>query len=400
MLSYSAFTRAKALTKINNTSVPRRVYGTLGDAFLQKRVVDSLLEWTLPVEARDFNLDTLDGETATIMDVLSRAGNLPFLADYRVVLVQRAERLEGLHRSNEEAREGKEKSAAEKSSAEKSKQSPTRRLTDGLSNLPPTTVLILSRTPEVPEPGARAGAPRCVHATVDKAIEGHGLIIDCTVGSKGAALATAVLNQEAAHRGIPLDSDAVEHLVTRAGHDIAHLLNELEKCALRAGIGEPVTVGIIDEMTKRKPQETIFDLTVALGERRGPRALGLLRELIEGGEAPELILALLVRHLRQLLQACTFLNAGLPLDRSLQTRLPSTLAEQLPRDGRENLVVLLQSQPWLGRRLGQQARNFSISQLETALQSALATDLAMKGIEGDGGSSELLLELLVTRLSD
>ncbi|MDQ3812947.1 MAG: DNA polymerase III subunit delta [Armatimonadota bacterium] len=387
MLSYSAFSRAKALVKTDKQTIPRRVYGVLGDAFLQRRVIDSLLEWTLPADARDFNMDVLDGESATITEVLARAGNLPFLSDYRVVQIHRAERLEGLHRT-----------AETNETKDKTKPSSARRLTEGIEKLPETTVLILARTPETPEPGARTGTPRCMGAAIDKVIEKQGLIIDCTIGAKGSAVAATVLQQEAARRDIPLADGAVEHLIARAGCDIAHLLNELEKCALRAGIGEMVTPAIIDEMVKRTPQETIFDLTDALGARQGPRALGLLRELVAGGEAPELILVMLVRHLRQLLQARAFLDARLPLDATLHSRLPRDLAEQLPHDGRENLAVLLQSQQWLGRRLAQQARNFSTPQLENALQAALATDLAMKGIEGDGGSSELLLELLVAQL--
>jgi DNA polymerase-3 subunit delta len=176
------------------------------------------------------------------------------------------------------------------------------------------------------------------------------------------------------------------------------LFNELEKCALRAGIGSPVTAPVIDEMVKRAPQETIFDLTDAMGERKTARAVGLLRELLGGGEAPELVLSMLVRHLRQLLQARALLDAKLPLDGSAAGRMTPALAAQLPREGRDNLANLLQSQSWLGRRLAAQARNFSSEQLQQALAAALAADLAMKGIEGDGGPPELLIELLVTRL--
>jgi DNA polymerase III subunit delta len=381
MLPYSTFSRAKVVPK----SGPHRVYGTLGDAYLQSSVISSLLEWILPDDARDFNLDILDGEDATINDALSRGGNLPFLADYRVVIVHRAERMDGLNRGGEDA-------------APKGKVSPAKRLGEGVANLPATTVLILSRTPETPESGARRETPRCINGTVDKALEQHGLLIDCTIGAKSGSTVAAVINNEAARRGIPLDRAAAEHLVARAGHDITNLLSELEKCALRVEPGEMVTSAVIDEMVKRAPQETVFDLTDALGQRETARAIGMLRELIGGGEAPELVLAMLVRHLRQLLQARAFMDARLPLDGSLASRMPRSLADQLPRDGRENLANLLQLQAWLGRRLVQQARNFSTPQLAAALQAALATDLAMKGIEGDGGSSELLLELFVAQL--
>jgi DNA polymerase III delta subunit len=75
--------------------------------------------------------------------------------------------------------------------------------------------------------------------------------------------------------------------------------------------------------------------------------------------------------------------------------MPPELAAQLPKDGKDNLASVLQSQSWRGRRLAEQARNFSTEQVEAALQAALAADLAMKGIEGEGGTSELLLELAV-----
>ncbi len=395
MLSYSDFKKSKVLPN----GAPVRVYGLLGDAFLQKRILSAMLEWILPPDARDFNLDTLDGETTALTDVLSRCGNLPFLADFRVILVQRAERLEGLHRSSEEG-ETKPKGKAAKG-VSKGALSPAKRLSEGIEKLPQSTILILARTPETPEPGSRAATPRCINAAVDKSIEKQGVIIDCTVPLKNAGFAIRVVQDEAMHRHIPLAPDAANHLVMRAGMDIALLLNELEKCALRVGEGETVTRQIIDEMVKRAPQDTIFDLTDALGARNTPHAIGLMRELIGGGDAPERILATLVTHFRQLLQARAFLDARLPLDASLLHRLPPDLAAQLPQDGKDNLANVLQFQAWRGRRLAEQARNFTTEQIQAALESALSADLAMKGIsaditgEAEGGSSELLLELTV-----
>src|SRR5690606_809179 len=98
MLPYSAFSKKKVLTA---ESTPRRAYGVLGDAFLQQRVHDALLGWCLDADARDFNLDTIDGEGAGINDVLALCGNLPFLSDRRVVVVARAERLENMHRAGD-----------------------------------------------------------------------------------------------------------------------------------------------------------------------------------------------------------------------------------------------------------------------------------------------------------
>jgi hypothetical protein len=231
MLPYQAFARAKVIPKTG----PHRVYGTLGDAYLQNIVLQSLLDWTLPAEegGRDFNMDTLDGESASITDVLSRCGNLPFLAERRVVLVQRAEKLEGLSRGGEEKSDGAKSKAGKGSKASGTKESPAKRFASGIENLPASTVLILTRTAETPEPGARKETPRCINAAIDRVLEEHGVVIDCTVGAKAGTMASAIVNNEAARLGIPLGPHAAEHLVQRAGHNIAGLLNELEnvRCA-------------------------------------------------------------------------------------------------------------------------------------------------------------------------
>lgn len=392
MILYTAFSRDKALP--GNTA--RRVYGTLGDGELQKRVAASLVEWILPADARDFNFETLDGETHSITQVLSSAYSLPFLSDFRVVHVKRAERLDGLNRAGE----GDDKKA-------KGKVSPTRALTEGLKNLPTSTVLIFSRTHETPEAGARASTPRCLHATVDKAIEDKalgGLLIDCTVGPKNAGLATKILEAEAKKRSIRFESGAAAYLAARAGTDITLLEAEMQKCALRAGPGAPITRAIIDEMVKRTLQESVFDLADALGERKSAHAIGLARELLEHDTAAEQLMGLLARHFRQLLQARALIDARVPLDASALERLSPAQAAQFPQEGRDNLPGILRSQSWLGRRLGAQARNFSVEQIARALQLCLDADLALKGIEGDGGAesnkhAELVIELLLARLA-
>ena len=392
MLPYQAFRPERAQTR----NGPHRVYGVCGDGFLQRIVIASLLEWSVEESARDFNTDELDGEICTIADVAGACGNLPFLSERRAVLVRRAERLEGLGKSDAAA-------GGEDKKAKKGGLSPAKKLTDTLENLPPTTVLILAHTPETPEPGSRAGVTRCINAAVDKEIERLGIIVDCTVDPKNANMVAAVLQSEAARRGYAVVQGAVQHLVARCGHDIESLLGELDKCALRAGDGAPITPTIIDEMTRRQPSDSVFDLTDAIGERKGARALTLLKELVDGGDAPEQLLSLLVRHLRHLLQARAFMDANLPLDATLLNRLPPGLATQLPKDGRENLANILQAQGWMGRRLGSQARNFTSQQIQAALEAAYEADLSNKGIEGDGGfesnkSSAATLEILVAKL--
>lgn len=390
MIAFPAFNPKNAL----QNGAPRPIYGVWGDAYLQDSVLAQLLEWTLADGERDFNFDQLDGEGAKIADVLGACANLPFLSDRRAVIVKRAEKLEGLAREE----------AGKKPKKEKSGLSPAQKLSEGFKNLPPTTVLILLRTPETPEPGDKPGE-RCLNAALDAEIEAkttNGLLINCSVDAKNSALAVAVVEKEARTRDISLPRSSATHLVERCGANIAFLCGELEKCALRAGIGNPITPQIIDEMTQRALHDTVFDLTDAIGERRGNVALSVVRELVGRGEAPEMLLALIVGHLRKLMQARAFLDANLTLDASVSRRMSPQLAAQLPV-GRDNLAKALETQSWMARRLNAQARNFSSPQLARALELAFQTDLAFKGIEGDGGweskyHSAAALEIFVAKL--
>ncbi len=387
-INYAQFDAKRAL---NRKGEPHRVYGVWGDAYLQGRVINALLEWSLSEDARDFNLDTLDGESTSISDLMATAGSLPFLSDRRAIVVKRADKLEGVATVTGGAKK------------KKTDTSPAARLADGLANLPPSTVLILARSPETPEPGDKPGE-RCLNANLDKVVEANGVLINCMVPPKAMPVAVAIVENEAANQGIILARGAAVHLVQRCGTDIAALLSELEKCALRAGIDQPVTASVIDEMTKRALSETVFDLTDSIGARQGAKALGSLKDLLGAGEPPELVMAMISRHLRQLMQARAIVDSGVRLDGNAAQNISPTLAAQLPQ-GKDNLPSAFQYQYRLVGQMNAQVKYFSSEQLRRALELVFEADLAMKGIEGDGGflstdrtDAKASMEILVAKL--
>jgi DNA polymerase-3 subunit delta len=380
MLTYSALKKSVVF----KNDQPYRCYGILGDAYLQQRTLNFLLEQILPPDERDFNQDILEGESTTANDLMARAGQLPFIASHRVVVVRSADKMDGVGRAA--AGEAQPKSSKVLSSGQQ--------LTEALKQIPPSTVLILMRTPETPE-GFGKSTPRCLNANLDKIIESQGVIINCLVGQKDQAMAVRVVNDEVQSRGIQLEPGAAVHLVNRVGHELGLLLTELEKCGLRVGMDGVVTKAVIDEMTRRKPQETIFDLLDAIGARQTPKAMTLLRELLDGGEVPERILATLVSHLRRVWQVRAMMDQKIPLNAGSMDKLPPALAVQFPEGG---IVEKFSGFSWKISQLQAQARSFSQEQIQAALQRVFEADLAMKGIEDDGGTPELLLERLVMRL--
>ncbi|MEO6908610.1 MAG: DNA polymerase III subunit delta, partial [Abditibacteriaceae bacterium] len=380
MLTYSGL---KKSTVFKNDQ-PQRCYGVLGDAYLQQRTLNFLLEQILPPDERDFNQDILEGESATANDLMARAEQLPFIASHRVVIIRSADKMDGVGRAA--AGEAKPKSTKV--------LSPGQQLAEALKKIPPSTVLIIMRTPETPDSFGKS-APRCLNAILDKIIESQGVIINCLVGQNDKAIPVRVVNDEAQLRGIQMAPGATDYLVNRVGHDVGLLLTELEKCSLRVGADGVVTQQIIDEMTRRKPQETIFDLLDAIGARQTPKAMTMLRELLDGGEVPERILATLVSHLRRLWQVRAMMDQKIPLNAGGMDGVPPELAAQFPEGG---IVEKFSGFSWKISQLQAQARAFSQAQIQAALERTFETDLAMKGIDEDGGTSELLLERLVMRL--
>ena len=388
-INYAAWSDKRALDKKGE---PYRVYGVWGDAYLQSRVISTLLGLCLSDDARDFNLDTLDGESTPVSDVLAAAGNLPFLSDRRAVVVRRAEKLEGVATTPGGAARKK-----------KSDSSPAARLTEGIEKLPPSTVLILARSPETPEAGDKPGE-RCLNAALDKVVDAHGLLVNCMVPPRATPVAIGIVEAHAAAGEIPLARGAAAHLVNRCGTDIAALLSELEKCALRAGVGQSVTPAVIDEMTQRALSDTVFDLTDAIGARQGARAVTLMREILGNNEPPERMLSLISRQIRQLMQARAIVDAGVRLDSNAAHNIAPALAAQLPA-GKDNLPATLAYQNRLVGQMNAQVRHFSGEQLRRALELVFEADLALKGIEGDGGfetkdraDAKGSLEILVAKL--
>ncbi len=419
MLPYSAF------SKLLSKDPPRRVYGVLGDAYLQNRVVQGILAQFLDADARDFNLDTVRGQNSTVSEVLSLVANLPFLAERRAVVVTEIEKLENIGKQlgaggtsgadSDETDDGETDIESEAAPSENEGKKPNRAaakganaaktLSDGLKNLPATTLLILVRTPETPDINARKKEPRLINAALDKVLEdpksGGGVIVNCTIDPKNSREAVALLQSEAKTREIALSPAIAEQLVERCGTDLQLLLGELEKCALFAGNG-PITLEVVAEMTQPALHNTTFDLLDAIIDRRGAFALDIVRQLFGANISPEQLLGQLIAHLRLLFQARALLDIGIDGARAASAMTPAQ-RRGFPSDG----MLAMMSNPSQGFRANKmltQGRRLSTLQLQSALEMAFETDLTLKGISGDGGflpaknASRASLEILIARL--
>lgn len=172
---------------------------------------------------------------------------------------------------------------------------------------------------------------------------------------------------------VSIDTDAAGLLVDLCGHDLGMLAHTLEKVALFAGDKVTVTTDHVAESVAATRIASIFALTDAVGQKNWSAASAHLRNILGGGESALVVLTMLTRQLRQLLQVKIF-------------------QQSMGGPGARHLAESLGVRPFVADLLQTQARHYDISQLQRALTAAAQTDVKLKSSRIGGN---LLLDSLL-----
>lgn len=184
-------------------------------------------------------------------------------------------------------------------------------------------------------------------------------------------------------------------LLGTVGPDYDRLHNEIEKLVLFAGSDTEIDEHFVRECACPAEENTVFELTDAIGARDVPRALAIIRILLpkearRGSAIP--LLGMIARHLRFLWQAAYTLKTA----RQLPSDFPPEIAAVFPED--HNLAGEVRAKDWMRRQLTGQARNFSEGQLARAMLKVYEADLALKGYGDEQLDDRMVIETLVISL--
>ncbi len=308
--------------------------------YLRRQAVSELTRRLLPAEAAQFNYDLLDGEEASLGMVISLAQAPPFLSSRRLVVVRHAPYFAGRGKKVPDAgadalpeEEAKEKAAPEEKA-----------FLAYLQNPAPTACLVLE-----------TGHPVDQRKKIFKAVQKTGQAIEF------ARLRSADLNRwllkQAARAGKKMAPAAADLIINRVGQSMTLLNNELQKLIAYTGESGMITREDVLQTTPRLVEENIFAVVDALGERRAKRALAGIRDLLAAGEPPPVILAMVARQFRLLLQVKELAAAGAQAaEISKQLGIP----------------------PFVAKKIIAQSANFSFGQIEQTLEQLLEFDVAIK----------------------
>lgn len=208
---------------------------------------------------------------------------------------------------------------------------------------------------------------------VVKQLENAAVVVECM--SLTLKEAPGWVIQRAKEYGFRMQPAAAQLLVSLAGTDLERLSSELEKLMAYAGDSGVIEEHHISTMVGRSSPVRIFDLLDSVARRQVERSLVELTRLLDQGDPPLMVLAMLTRQARNLLQFLLLRQQGLT-----------------PAEIQRKLGI----HPFVMRKLQSQINHWSRSDATAALLQCIETETAIKTGRLD---PEPGLQLLVTRLA-
>ncbi len=153
--------------------------------------------------------------------------------------------------------------------------------------------------------------------TLYKAVAKTAVIVDCAPPTSERDVSIWI---EATLRnaGYSIEPDAVAYLLQMAGTRLTVLEQEIEKAMLYVGESGTVRAADLEGIMGRTREHSVFELTDALVKGDQESALRLLNILLDDGESPIGVLAMIGWICRQLVVAGDLVASGIPRKEAMQ----------------------------------------------------------------------------------
>jgi DNA polymerase-3 subunit delta len=293
-----------------------------------------------PPDTVDLNTTVLDGEKVTLAELRHACDAVPFLAEKRLVVV-----------------EGLLTRVADQADY-------LQTLTEYLLQLPSTTRLVFAEAKPL-------SANHAVLKLAKQEVQGFAKQFD----PPDAMTLPQWIEKQVRKHGGEIEPQAAAQLASVVGADLRLLDQEIVKLVTYVDAERAIAQEDVDAVVPYAQSAIVFDLVDALGRRDGRTAAQTLHRLLDAGEHPLGLLAMVVRQFRLLMQVKELRAEGAN---------PQTIAKTLG------------IHPFPARKLHSQASHFTAAQLDAVYRHLLDTDVAIKSGEIE---AEVALDLLVAGLA-
>lgn len=208
--------------------------------------------------------------------------------------------------------------------------------------------------------------------------------------------------------GLKMSVASAEFMILRAGRDLRHLANELEKLKLYCGKDRVVDEASIELLATSGEDELVFKLVDAIFDGKKMGVLEILEDAKKSGVHPLQVIAGLTANMRMVWQARRLMELGylkkLPRDyrsggysgvkRELM-RIPDEVVLEVSDDGLRSIV---RKTPFYAHKCARQARKLPSRLLERWAYYCARADRALKGVDRGVGPDDMILDRLVAEM--
>lgn len=288
------------------------------EEFLTEEYLDVLLEYALDESSRSFNLDIVYGGEVDAHNVVAVASSFPMMSERRVVVVKDAEKLVA---------------------SEANREILMRYLSQPLSS---TILAFITLKADM-------------RLSVFKVFQDKGTVVESRPLYESDV--AAWLERKIKKLGRSISPEACELLQAYVGSSLRELHNEIDKLFLYVGDKKTINVEDVTAVVGMSRSHNVFELQRAIGARDAPRSVEILERMLEAGENPIGIIAILMRFFQKL------------------WILPSLRRHA----GSEyELASRMQVKPYFVKEYLEAARHFPPDRIGQAFEALLAADVALK----------------------
>jgi DNA polymerase-3 subunit delta len=183
------------------------------------------------------------------------------------------------------------------------------------------------------------------------------------------------LVQRCRELGLTIDVSAAQLLAEVIGSDLEMVERSLELIQNYAHPHTAITTDHVEALICRTKETSVFDLVDALGNRRLAQALSLLRQMEADGQQALMVLGMMARQYRLLLQIKALQAQGL---------------------GEGAMAKRLSQAPFVVGKLSGQARQYAHAALVETFPLLLRADIALKSGAGNSFATLEELALIIT----
>lgn len=313
------------------------------EAYLRHQALGKFRKTILSGGAEDFNLNILDGQEVSAPEIISLAETAPFFADKRLIIVNDPPQFKGSKKKTREEEQEAEDNEEDGETSPKKSSGDSELLQYITSPMPSTCVIF--NTP----------GPVDKRKKIYRTIEKNGRVVEFALLKSRELIKW--LEKQARLAGKQIEPGAAETLIERVGHGLFALQAEINKLIDYTGESPVITREDVTAVTPVPLEEDIFRVVDAIGNKNPATALAGLRDLLLTRHPPQVILSMVARQFRLLLQVKQAVAEGCP-------------AGELA--GRTGI------HPFVAKKILSQAKNFNFHHLVTTIHSLQAIDVGIK----------------------